>query len=250
MRATPHFHIPPSGKPMPYEDFDVDSLAAYLHLSPAQIAKMADREKLPGRKIAGRWRFSQAEIHHWLEERIGASDASELVEVEEVLERNAHQTDQATISIVEHLPLAAIAVPLAARTRSSVIVAMTELAANTGLLWDPEKMADAVRARENLHPTALDNGVALLHARRPMRSILAEPFLALGVTSSGIPFGGGGLTDLFFLVCSCDDRGHLRLLARLSRLLGDASVLAMLRSAVSPSEVLATIQECEQDLLS
>jgi PTS system nitrogen regulatory IIA component len=250
MRATPHFHIPPSGKPMPYEDFDVDSLAAYLHLSPAQIAKMADREKLPGRKIAGRWRFSQAEIHHWLEERIGASDASELVEVEEVLERNAHQTDQATISIVEHLPLAAIAVPLAARTRSSVIVAMTELAANTGLLWDPEKMADAVRARENLHPTALDNGVALLHARRPMRSILAEPFLALGVTSSGIPFGGGGLTDLFFLVCSCDDRSHLRLLARLSRLLGDASVLAMLRSAVSPSEVLATIQECEQDLLS
>jgi len=235
---------------MAHEDFDIDSLAVYLHLSPAQIARMADREKLPGRKIGGRWRFSQAEIHHWLEERIGASDSSELVEVEEVLERNAPQTDQTTISIAEHLPLAAIAVPLAARTRSSVIVAMTQLAANTGLLWDPEKMADAIRARENLHPTALDNGVALLHSRRPMPTILAEPFLAVGVTPSGIPFGGGGLTDLFFLVCSCNDRGHLRLLARLSRLIGDTAVLASLRDAQSPIEVLACIEECEQNLPS
>lgn len=235
---------------MPHEDFDVDTLAAYLHLSPAQVAKMAERDKLPGRKIGGRWRFSRAEIHHWLEERIGASDAGELVEVEEVLERNAHQTDQATISIADHLPLEAIAVPLAARTRNSVIVAMTQLAAGTGLLWDPEKMADAIRARESLHPTALDNGVALLHARRPMSTILAQPFLALGITSSGIPFGGGGLTDLFFLVCSCDDRGHLRLLARLSRLVSDTALLAELRDCQSPAEVLACIEECEQNLPS
>ncbi|HJN12468.1 MAG TPA: PTS sugar transporter subunit IIA [Pirellulaceae bacterium] len=235
---------------MPHEDFDTDSLAAYLHLSPAQIARMADREKLPGRKIGGRWRFSQAEIHHWLEERIGASDASELVEVEEVLQGNANQTEQATISIADHLPLAAIAIPLPARTRSSVIVAMTQLAAKTGLLWDPEKMAEAIRARENLHPTALDNGVALLHARRPMSTILAEPFLALGITPNGIPFGGGGLTDLFFLVCSCDDRGHLRLLARLSRLIGSTAVLASLRDAQNPTEVLACIEDCEQDMPS
>lgn len=235
---------------MPHEDFDIDSLAAFLHLSPAQVAKMADRDKLPGRKIGGRWRFSPAEIHHWLEERIGASDAGELVEVEEVLERSSNETDQATIAIADHLPIEAIAIPLVARTRNSVIVAMTQLAAGTGLLWDPEKMADAIRARESLHPTALDNGVALLHARRPMPTILAEPFLALGITSSGIPFGGGGLTDLFFLVCSCDDRGHLRLLARLSRVLGDAALLASLRDSQSPADVLACIEECEQNLPS
>lgn len=235
---------------MPHEDFDIDSLAAYLHLPPGQVAKMADRGKLPGRKIGGRWRFSRAAIHHWLEERIGASDADELVEVEEVLERNAAQADQPAISVAALLPLEAIAVPLAAKTRNSVIVAMTQLAAGTGLLWDPEKMADAIRARESLHPTALDNGVALMHARRPMASILAEPFLALGITPSGVPFGAGGLTDLFFLICSCDDRGHLRLLARLSRLVSDNALLASLRSAQSPAEVLACIEECEQNLPS
>ncbi len=34
-------------------------------------------------------------------------------------------------------------------------------------------MAEAVRSREQMQPTALENGVALLHPRRPMAKILA-----------------------------------------------------------------------------
>ena len=118
--------------------------------------------------------------------------------------------------ISELLPVEAIAIPLHARTRNSVIESMVELAAGTGLLWDPKEMAEAVRSREDMHPTALENGVALLHPRRPMPKILAQPLLALGVTVTGIPFGGASsLTDVFFLICSTDDRVHLRVLARL-----------------------------------
>src|SRR5207249_809676 len=107
-----------------------------------------------------------------------------------------------------------------------------EVAARTGWLWDPPKMVEAVRAREEIVSTALDNGVALLHPRRPQASILGHAFLALGRTESAIPFGGphGVKTDLFFLICSVDDHGHLRVLARLSRLIGDADLLAELRS--------------------
>ena len=126
----------------------------------------------------------------------------------------------------------AIAVPLAARTRTSVITQMAELAAGTHLLWDAAAMADAVRAREAMHSTALDNGVALLHPRRPMASILAEAVLALGITPGGIPFGNDGrLTDIFFLICSTSDHEHLRILARLSRVINDADLLAALRAA-------------------
>lgn len=222
---------------MAHEDFDIDSLAVYLHLTPPQVAKMADRGNLPARKVGGQWRFSQAEIHHWLEERIGASGESELIQVEGVLQGGAEQTSDVAISIASMLPVEAIAVPLSARTRNSVVNAMVGLAAQAGLLWDPEKMAEAVRLRETLHPTALDNGVALLHPRRPMPSVLAEPLLALGRTFHGIPFGGprGMLTDIFFLICSIDDRGHLRTLARLSRLVGDADFLSALRDADSPA---------------
>ncbi len=223
---------------MATNDFDVDSLAAYLHVSPQQVARMADRGKLPGRKVAGQWRFTQAEIHHWLEDRIGVSDEDELIQVENVLDRHRGGHDAETVSIVKMLPLEAIAVPLNARTRGSVIDEMTRLAAQTGWLWDPERMSVALREREELHPTALDNGVALLHPRRPMPSLLAEPFLALGRTCQGVPFGGvrGGLTDIFFLILSTDDRGHLRTLARLSRLLSDSTSLDGLRCCADPAE--------------
>jgi PTS system nitrogen regulatory IIA component len=234
---------------MAEKDFDINSLARYLHLTPAQVSRLVERGKLPGRKVAGQWRFSRAEIHHWLEDRIGLSDEDELLQMEGVL-RRSKDTPERFPPLCKLLPLEAIAVPLQARTRGSVITAMAELAASTGLLWDPERMADAVRARENLHPTALDSGVALLHPRRPMPAILAESVLALGITASPIPFGGGrhGLTDTFFLICATDDRAHLRILARLSRLVADPAFLEAMQAAADAQEVHQLIEHFESQL--
>jgi PTS system nitrogen regulatory IIA component len=68
------------------EDLDTAQLAAYLHLTPDQVNKMAVRGRIPARKVGNQWRFSEAEIHHWLEDRIGASDPEELEKVQAVLE--------------------------------------------------------------------------------------------------------------------------------------------------------------------
>ena len=231
---------------MPHGDFDVSSLARYLHLPPQQVEKLAERGKLPGRKVSGHWRFAKPDIHHWFEQRIGLSDESQLLEVEAVLRQSAPVE---RICIAEMLPVKAIVVPLYARTRNSVIDSMAELAAQTGWLWDAKAMAEAVKAREDMHSTALDNGVALLHPRRPMAKILSQPFLALGCTSSGIPFGGTDvLTDVFFLICSMEDRGHLRVLARLSRILASAGFLGALHQANSAEEAYQTIVAAEAKL--
>jgi PTS system nitrogen regulatory IIA component len=232
------------------DDFGIETLADYLHLALAKVQKMADRGLLPGRKVGGEWRFSRAEIHHWIESRMGALDEIELEQLEAALRRSRPVSAESTISIAEMLPLEAIEVPLAARTRSSVISAMVGVAARTGWLWDPDKMIDAVRQREEMYPTALDTGVALLHPRRPLPAALAQPFLALGRTDSGIPFGGarGALTNIFFLICSVDDQGHLRTLARLSRLIGDAALLADLRAAPDAPTVHEIIVERERRL--
>ncbi len=229
---------------MAQDDFDIERLAAYLHMMPSAVQKLAERGKLPGRRIGGDWRFSAAEIHHWLEDRIGLSDEADLVQMEGALDRASTESDTEAISIAELLKLEAIEVPIDARTRGSVVGRMTQLAANTHLLWDPEKMAEAVRAREAMHSTALDNGVALLHPRRPMPAILAEAVLALGISPGGIPFGTNGrLTDIFFLICSTSDHEHLRILARLSRVINDQGFLSALRDAHSPEAVYKLIRE-------
>jgi PTS system nitrogen regulatory IIA component len=231
-------------------DFDVEALARYLHISPARVTKMAERGTLPGRKISGQWRFAKAEVHHWLEDRIGAGDGADLEEVQELLDDAAKSREPATVRISDLLKPAAIALPLPARTKSSAITAMIDLAAATGLLWDVTAMAEAVRVRESLHPTALDNGVALLHPRRPLPQIIAEPFLALGRTQQGIPFGSesGQLTDVFFLIASVDDSQHLRTLARLSRLISADGFLPALRAASDAAGVLDLVRRHEDDL--
>ena len=229
------------------DDFGIETLAAYLHVDPAQVLRLAERDKLPGRKVSGQWRFSRAEVHHWLETRIGVSNDEELVQMEGVLRRAAVEPDEEAISIAAMLPIEAIAVPLPARTRGSVITSMVEVAARTGWLWDVPKMAEAVRAREDMLPTALEFGVALMHPRRPLAGILGQAFVAFGRTEGGIPFGAphGGLTDLFFLILSVEDRGHLQVLARLSRLISDPQLLEALREAPNAAAALAAISERE-----
>jgi PTS system nitrogen regulatory IIA component len=231
---------------MAQDDFDIDRLAAYLHMAPAAIIKLAERGKLPARRVGGEWRFSAAEIHHWLEDRIGLSDDEALVHMEGALDRAADVAEAEEVSIADLLKIEAIEVPLDARTRGSVIGKMTELAARTHLLWDAAKMADAVRLREEMHSTALDNGVALLHPRRPMPVILAEAVLALGITPGGMPFGSGGrLTDIFFLICSTSDHEHLRILARLSRVINDQDFLASMRAAKDAAMLHEMIRQRE-----
>jgi PTS system nitrogen regulatory IIA component len=231
---------------MAQDDFDIDRLAAYLHMMPAAVQKLAERGKLPGRRIGGEWRFSTAEVHHWLEDRIGLSDEEGLVHMEGALDNASNADDTEQISIADLLKPEAIEIPLEARTRGSVVGRMTELAARTGLLWDPDKMAEAVRAREEMHSTALDNGVALLHPRRPMPTILAEALIALAISPGGIPFGTNGkLTDIFFLICSASEHEHLRILARLSRVINDQNFLAAMREAHNPVALHALVAERE-----
>lgn len=234
---------------MAAKDLNVDELAAYLHLTPPQVRRLADRDQLPGRRVGGDWRFSEAEVHSWLEDRIGASDLDELTQVQKVVDRWSDSGSE-NIELSRLLKIEAIEIPLAARTRGSVVRRICKLAEGTGLLWDGTKMAEAVTAREELHPTALDSGVALLHPRRPQTSILAEPLLALGLSSQPLPFGNqsGHLTDVFFLICSTDDRVHLQVLAKLSRLLSGTDFLAALRESSNAKDAYALVEQYEAEV--
>ncbi len=229
------------------EDFDVAALAAYLHITPDRVLKLATQGKLPGRRLGGAWRFSEAEIHHWLEERIGASDEQQLQQVEAALHRAGR--DHSSWSIASLCPVERIAIPLDVRTRGSAIRDMCQLATAGGLLWDAATMVQAVLAREELHPTALDNGVALLHPRRPQSSVLADSVIALGVCPQPIAFASTGhLTDILFLICSYDDAIHLRILARLSRMISSNEFLEQLRHAESSQAAHETITAMETEL--
>jgi PTS system nitrogen regulatory IIA component len=230
------------------QDFDSEALARYLHLTVQQIERLASRGQVPARRVGGKWRYSPGEIHHWMEQRMGLLEDEELAQVEGAL-AHADNLELHELFISKMVHPEGISVALVGRTKNSIIHEMTQLGAATGLLWDPEKMAEAVRIREQLQSTAMENGAALLHPRRPLANVMSEPIVAIGIAPHGIPFGGSSrLTDIFFLIASCDDRGHLRTLARLSRLIGSDEFLAQLRSAPDAHTIHQIVTAAEEGL--
>jgi len=228
------------------EMMDLEELARYLQRDAREVHKLANRGHLPGQKVAGKWRFARAEINHWLETQMPELTEQQLTALE-----NSHAGDEEQEPfIAELLSADCMAVPLSSSSRTSVLKELVSLAEQSWQVYDPAALFEAVRQREELASTALDEGVAIPHARRPQASILGESLIAYGRTAHGIPFGAprGILTDIFFLVCCRDERTHLRVLARLSRLIRRPGFLDALREAQTVQETLHVISDAEGDL--
>jgi PTS system nitrogen regulatory IIA component len=233
---------------MENDQMGLEELATYLHRDLREVTKMASRGYLPGRKVGGEWRFARAEINHWIETQMHAYTEQELATLEEARDRAG--TDQPLVTRL--LTEATMAVPLLANTRASVLKELVNLAEQSWEVYDPDAVLAAIKQREDLGSTALESGVAIPHPRRPLPKALGDHVIAFGKTQRGIPFGGadGAETDLFFLVCCRDDRTHLRVLARLSRILLRPGLIGELRAAETAGEAYQKLVEAEQELIA
>lgn len=225
---------------------DVEQLAAYLRRDAREVGKLASRGRLPGHKVGGEWRFARAEINHWLESQIHGYTDEQLTALE-----SGHGRDGEEPLIANLLAPACVAVPLAASTKASVLKELVKAAEESWEVYDPDAILEAVRLREEMVSTALPSGVAFPHPRRPLSAALGESVIAFGRTASGVPFGdpNGGLTDCFFLIACRDDQTHLRVLARLTRLLLREGFLDELRAAETPAVAYEAIVSAERELL-
>ena len=232
---------------MANELMTLEQVASYLQRDAREISKMATRGNIPGHKVGGQWRFARAEINHWLETQMPSYTNEELTVIEGPKPEGEHEPLISTL-----LSEATIAVPLRAATRTSVLKELVNLAEQTWQVYDPASILTAIKQREELASTALGSGVAIPHPRRPIPAALGEHVMAYGRTASGIPFGAphGGLTDIYFLVCCCDERTHLSVLARLSRLMLRPGFLDELREAETSGETWEVIASAERALLA
>jgi len=225
---------------------DMQELAAYLRRDVREVGKLASRGHLPGHKVGGEWRFARAEINRWLEKQLPEYNDQELAALDHGIRQGQEEPLLASL-----LSEASVAVPLGATTKASALKALLNLAEQSWNVYDADALLQAIRAREELSSTALPGGVAIPHTHRPLPAALGESVIAYGRTLSGIPFGAphGEMTDLFFLVCCRDDRTHLRVLARLTRLILRPGFLDSLRETDTAAESYEKIVQAEQELL-
>jgi len=230
---------------MPYRNMTLEDFAKHVGMDARDVRRLADRGKLPAQKVGGEWRFNRARVTEWLQQEMPSLDHERLIEIEQAMGvRRGGSDDMAVTSLIG---LEGIDVVFAANTKASVLRELVNLAERTGLLYDAKGLLEALQERENLCTTALPNGVAVPHPRQPMPYVSADPLICIARPTRGIGFGSadGKLTHLFFLLCCHDDRHHLRVLARLVRLL-DEQVVASIMEAETRGDVLALLIEQER----
>ncbi|MDG1894286.1 MAG: PTS sugar transporter subunit IIA [Fuerstiella sp.] len=227
--------------------YTMEELTRQLGKERRLVEKQVSRGHIPGRRVAGEWRFNKTEITNWLEQEIPQFNQADLA----VLERSQHSVEVAShspVSSLLHPDL--VEVPLDAGTKPSVLKQLVETAGRTWQVFDSSAILQAVRQRENFASTGFDGGVAVPHPQSRMPDALGEPLIAFGRTLSGIPFGGPRrqLTDMFFLVLSRDSNTHLKILARLGRLFQTPGFLDDLRAAEISIDAYHVIIEADAAL--
>ena len=217
---------------MEHDWYTLEELARQLGRDSREILKLANRGRIPGRKVGDEWQFHTAEITQWLEQEMHAYTDRELAVLESTY--RSHDKDvNADVPVSSLLTLETVEVPLQARTKLSVLESLVEVAGRTYQIWEPATVLKAVREREDMLSTAVGNGVAFPHPRNPLPDSIGEPLIAYGRTFTGIPFGGPKreMTDIFFLILCRHSRTHLQVLARLGRILQLPGLLDELRHA-------------------
>ena len=133
---------------------------------------------------------------------------------------------------------------LSARNGRAAIAELTQQLHQTGRLANVRAARKDIAAREAQGTTALGHGVAVPHALTPG---VNQPLIAYGRSRDGIDFGApdGKPVHHVFLLLGPPARQplHLRILARLTRLLADPRFRDHLLSVHDPEEALGAVQQ-------
>jgi nitrogen PTS system EIIA component len=221
---------------MPHELMDIQQVARYLHVTVPEVQKFVAKSDLPAHKAGGQLQFRKGDVDHWVERRMHDLPSHRLAQIEKGVSLH-HGLDERAPLLGPLIPPGGIAVPLHAKTRDAAIRALVQAAEAAGLVYDKNDLTEKIRQREELYPTTVAPGVAMPHPRHPLPYDIAASFVIVGRTPGGIPFGAtdGTLTSLFFLICCKDDRTHLHVLARISRILDEETIQELVDAADAKS---------------
>lgn len=111
-----------------------------------------------------------------------------------------------------------------------------------------ETLFKALKAREELCSTCINEGIAIPHARNALVGVVERPVLAYGRHLAGVDFSAidGKPVHHFFLLCAPNVREHLQLLARLARLINRAEFRQGLTAAAKAEDVLSLVETSER----
>jgi len=205
--------------------------AAFLRLNPRTVTRLARQGKLPAIKVGRRWRFRPDALEGWAETRRSTPPAPPMTPHADILE----------FSLSSLVARDAVICDLEAGGTRAALEEVVARLQREGLLSEGELFLKMLMEREELMSTNIVEGVAVPHPRRAVPGMFERSMVAVAIAPRGVDFGGGAPVRVFFVICAADDRAHLRILARLSRLLLETPMVERILGAKFPEEVTRVI---------
>jgi mannitol/fructose-specific phosphotransferase system IIA component (Ntr-type) len=142
------------------------------------------------------------------------------------------------IALTDLLDEKQVILGLRSRKVPSALREIIELLAQNGKIDNPEEFFENVLAREQAHPSVVENGVAFPHART---DLVDEIVVGIGRSRAGIPFGCNGVRARLIFVIGVPERlvnDYLICVGTLVRLVRDDKIRSALLHAQTPREFI------------
>ena len=236
---------------MSREVLNLRQAAEHVHLAENELKHVAQRGEIAAVERGGDWFFEHRALDEWAQRQLLAAPLRELEAQHRLMMDENRRADRRDWGVSELFVASAIELSLKSKTKGGVIRDMTDLAIRSGLVYDDEGLFKELSAREEVAPTAIGAGIALLHPRYHDPYFFEASFIAYGRSDRPVFYGApdGEATRHFFLVCSTDHEMHLHILARLAILAHGTDLLERLDAAETPEAVRDAIRECEREFV-
>ena len=223
-------------------DLKRKDVAELLTVSEETINALVEKGRLPCYKLGGEYRFNRSEIEDWM--------VKVLAQERELLPFGEEQGEKAPLQqfgLYRAIHRGDVLSGFDTSSKEELIYITIDAVAEK-LQLNPEAVAELFLERENLMPTALNQGIAIPHTREFLINGL---FDAVVVVYPKEPIEWGALDNtpvhtLFFLF-ACDDRRHLNLLAKIAHFISSEEHLRFLQTRPNKAVLLEFIKNWEMN---
>ena len=131
-------------------------------------------------------------------------------------------------------------------SKEEALIFIAKLLAENGYVNDEKKAFEDLKRREEIQSTGIGNGIAVPHLLSP----LDEPVVGFITIEKSIDFNSvdGKPVDFLFFTAASNPNLHLRMLARLARLVKSTKIVERIRKTSLPEEASNIFKEEELKL--
>ncbi|MFH1008695.1 MAG: PTS sugar transporter subunit IIA [Candidatus Latescibacterota bacterium] len=218
-------------------ELKIKDIVDLLQVSEKTVYRWIKEKKIPCYRIHHHYHFNRAEVNEWIMSN-GIGLSTQLLNLP-LTGRPTHLTD-----LLLH---GGVYTGITGNTIRDVLHNAIE-SIDTPQDMDKEDIISALLNREELMSTAIGNGIAIPHPRKPLITNVKDASVSICFLAEGVNFGAldGHPVHTLFLLLTCSPRRHLEVLSKISYLCQMDDFRSMLERRASAQEISDFVQGKER----